>query len=303
MEWLLQWHMKTRVPTASRAESPQWATCNDPTADFVNGLVSSLKHNSPEKELTVTVFSPHSRGEAAPSTSSAKTAAVVTPIPVSIESFATSLRMSHQQRPGPRFMGETLLPVDTRGEKLLADTSAFLCPLSSHDFMLCEVTNTTTDTIENCVAVAAHSLTPLGSLLVVFPDRPPGNSLTCRNIEWLFRECTWGRVPQSGIHYLYCKSISCENVGRAVDRKGFPGFLRRGQRRERRWNPYVKRKRAYCASLRPAFTNASVTRDALKATLEHQKGEEEKLSQEAEKYFNVSYDMVEKRSHYSPRDN
>lgn len=123
-------------------------------------------------------------------------------------------------------------------------------------------------------------------------------------LQWRFRSSHCVSCPDGENHYAVCSSLASDFGAVAVRRDDFPGFVARKQRRPRKWNPYRRAEaRKFVMSVRPGFTNAPHTKDALLRNMTREKEREEQLRDADDAYFAVAHDMVEKGAHYShPND-
>ncbi|KPA73547.1 hypothetical protein ABB37_09849 [Leptomonas pyrrhocoris] len=146
--------------------------------------------------------------------------------------------------------------------------------------------------------VAECVLNEQGTLLVVSPHS--FSQRMRRFLKWRFRSAHYAPAPHGDGHYVQCTALASDFGASSVRRDDFPGFVSGTQRRPRRWNPYRREEaKKFVMSVRPGFTNAARTKDALLRHVAREKERDAALRDADDAFFAVAHEMVEKGSHYS----
>lgn len=149
--------------------------------------------------------------------------------------------------------------------------------------------------LQDSITVAECVLKATGSLLMV--SRAPIPPPTRRFLKWRFRQHQYHHHTASGAYYAVCRELTTEDTGAAVSRHDFPGFCPPGERRPKKWNPYRRgQHQKFVTSVRPSFTNALYTKDALRRSVERERDTEAELQRADDAFFSVVHEMVEKGS-------
>lgn len=150
--------------------------------------------------------------------------------------------------------------------------------------------------------VAECVLSERGSLLVVSPRS--FSPRIRRFLQWRFHSAFCAAVAGGAGHYAVCTSLATDFGATSVRRDDFPGFTPPTEKRPRKWNPYRREEaRKFVVSLRPGFTDAPHTKDALVRSVARDKERDDKLRDADDAFFAVAHSMVEKGTHYSqPND-
>lgn len=188
-----------------------------------------------------------------------------------------------------------------RGDTIRRDSVDLFCGPGSTDLMVVEVTPhaESEDALWEALFVAECTLAEGGSLLAVAPHviSPRVRDF----LRWRFRSSVCAAAPHGAGHYAFCSALAADFGTTAVRREDFPGTVsNRQRRRPRHWNPYRREEaKKFVMSVRPGFTNAPHTKDALLRSVAREKEREEQLRDADDAFFAVAHGMVEKGTHYS----
>ncbi|CCW71142.1 unnamed protein product [Phytomonas sp. Hart1] len=245
----------------------------------------------------------------------------ITHLPISLESLACLIQHTSRTRNIQRNASDAermdllQLPSGTRDiHPFLSECVKLLLPPRSVDLMIVDFPLRNLGSfIQDSLVVSSFLLSPDSSLLFVCSaDSGDNNNSNVdasssaadlkRFAKLKFRESYW-RSVDGGTKYFYGTSTTVVGeVGRAVNRNDFPGFLPKGKRRSRRWNPYERHKYHKVKFIGSSFTEARNTKESLQNLLNRQQEEEDTLARKSKELFEVSFEMVEKQSFYSKRD-
>ncbi|KAK7198535.1 hypothetical protein NESM_000815200 [Novymonas esmeraldas] len=158
------------------------------------------------------------------------------------------------------------------------------------------------DYVWEALLVAESVLEEDGTLLLVSPH---AFSRRVRHfLKWRFHDVQCAVCETSAAHYAVCDSLTAAFDHPVVRRDDFPGHFLAGERRPRRWSPYRRAQSTkFVTSLRPAFTNAPFTKDALRRKVEQERDAAEHLRDADDAFFAVAREMVEEGAHHSRPEN
>lgn len=187
------------------------------------------------------------------------------------------------------------------------ETVNLLCSPHSKDLVITEL-----DTPRSCarsqladtLTVGASVLRSSGSLLIVSQAPITLPSHAHQFARWHFADVLFGCTREQDVSYLLCTSTATQHAVRHVDVADFPGFLPKGAKRKKQWNPYKRETEdKFFASLRPAFTNAQLTGEALQAHLERERQDADQFAEADAAFFDLSHAMVTGGQINDKRDN
>lgn len=183
-----------------------------------------------------------------------------------------------------------------RVDAIQRDSISLYCGPGSKDLVV--VDSAGEDALWEALFVAECTLAEGGSLLALFPHAA---SPRVRDfLRWRFRSSHCAAAPHGDGHYALCSSLASDFGTMSVRRDDFPGIVSKKRRRPRRWNPYRREEaKKFVMSVRPGFTNAPHTKDALLRNVAREKEREDKLRDADDAFFAVAHGMVEKGAHYS----
>ncbi|CCW61028.1 unnamed protein product [Phytomonas sp. EM1] len=276
----------------------------------------SLTTYNPAEEPQFTVLGAPEAGEVAGKVDPGES---ITHLPISLESLARfveyTARSMSVQRNASNVDRVNLLQIQSGNCDIhpsLSECIKLLLPPRSVDLMIVDFPQRKPAAfMHDSLVVSSFLLSSNSSLLFVCSSDKSDHNYDAftegalrRFAKLKFRESCWRHLSEGGggARYFYGTSIAGVEVGRAVDRSDFPGFLPKGKKRVRRWNPYERHKFNYFEFLGPSFATARYTRESFQDMLNQKKEEEETLTKKSEELFEVSFEMVEKQSFYSKRD-
>jgi hypothetical protein len=238
----------------------------------------------------------------------------VIPLPLSLLNVADFYRAKHRERLPSSSRATTnaiiagappfALIDGARVDAVQRDSIDLYCSPGSKDLMIVDAPalSNNEDLLWEALFVAECVLAEGGSLLALSPHPLPPRMQ--RFLQWRFRNAHCAAAVHGEGHYALCTALATDFGTSAVRRDDFPGLLARTRQRPRRWNPYRRQEaRKFVVSVRPSFTNAPHTKDALLRNVAREKEREEQLRDADDAFFAVAHGMVERGTHYSqPND-